>query len=288
VRQRALILRSAVLGGCILLATILPPAVQATSGRYLNRIFANYTVAWGVVYGSVDNAGVAESLKLDLYQPAGDFKLKRPMVVYEHGGLCAPTVDKAHPQDKVVVSDLAQRGFVAVSINPRKNCTQAQAGDDMQAAVRWARANRYALRIDPAQIVVLGSSSGGVAAMDATFYPEDPGDSGHARYSSRVAAGVAIGGYQADPTKIGAGDPPIGLIHALDDTTVPIATSAATCKETREQGNVCEFFIHQSGGHPPGFVLAQHDLIVSEIAAFICRNVIGCPNSPPAPDDPLP
>jgi acetyl esterase/lipase len=272
----------------MLLAAILPSSVQAASARYLNRTFANYTVAWGVTYGSVNNAGVAEALKLDLYQPAGDLKLKRPMVVYEHGGLCAPTVDKAHPQDTLVVSDLARRGFVAVSINPRKGCSQAQAADDMQAAVRWARANRYSLRIDPTQIVVLGSSSGGVAAMDATFNSEDPGTSGHARYSSRVAAGVAIGGYQANPTKIDATDPPIGLIHALDDVTVPIATAAATCKLTRQMGNTCEFFIHQSGGHPPGFVLNQHDLIVAEISAFICRNVIGCANSPAAPDDPLP
>jgi hypothetical protein len=51
---------------------------------------------------------------------------------------------------------------------------------------------------------------------------------------------------------------------------------------------VCEYFIHQSGGHPPGFVLAQHDQIVAEIAAFICRRVIGCAGAGAPPDDPLP
>jgi acetyl esterase/lipase len=284
--HRAPILRGATLAICFVLLAILPPTTEAAAQRYLTRIFA-YSVTSNVVYGRVMNAGVLESLYGDLYKPKGDTKQKRPMIVYEHGGLCNKT-DKAKPQDVVVVSDLARRGFVVISINPRKGCTLQQAADDMQAAVRWARANRYSLRIDPTEIVVLGSSSGGLAAMDATFYPEDPGLSGHARYSSKVAAGVAIGAFQADPSKIEPGDPPIALIHARDDTTVPIATAAATCQQTRALGNVCEFFIHNGGGHPPNFVMSQHDAIVAEISAFICRNVIGCSKSPPAPDDPLP
>jgi acetyl esterase/lipase len=266
----------------------MPLAVQATGVRYLDRVFSNYTLTSNVVYGSVARPSGVEQLKLDIYQPAGDLKARRPIVIYEHGGLCGATQDKANPQDWLVVADLALRGYVSVSINPRVGCTQAQAGDDMQAAVRWARAKRYTLRIDPARIVVVGSSAGGIAAMDATFNPEDPGTSGHARYSSRVAAGVAIGGFQADATKINAGDPPIALVHALNDTTVPIATSASTCAATRAMGNVCEFFIHQTGGHPPPFVLNQHAQIMAEIAAFICRNVVGCAGVGPAPNDPLP
>ena len=284
--HHAAIVRWAVIAVCAILFAITPPTSDAAAQRYLNRVFG-YSVTSNVVYGRVDRAGVMEPLFGDLYKPKNDTKQKRPMVVYEHGGLCNGT-DKAKPQDVVVVSDLARRGFVVISINPRANCTLSEAADDMQAAVRWARANRYSLRIDPTQIVVLGSSSGGLAAMDATFYPEDPGASGHVRYSSKVAAGVAIGAFQVDPSKIEAGSAPIALIHARDDTTVPIATAAATCAETRVLGNVCDFFIHDGGGHPPNFVMSQHDLIVAEISEFICRNVIGCPNSPPPPGDPVP
>ena len=112
-------------------------------------------------------------------------------------------------------------------------------------------------------------------ALNVAFDPDDAGDSGHPGYSSAVAGAISIGGGSTEPFDITVGEPPIAMIHAEDDATVPIAAADATCEQTKALGNVCEFFRYRTGGHPPEFIRQHEDRLIEQSARFMCRNVIG-------------
>jgi dienelactone hydrolase len=212
-------------------------AADGGSTRYLHELYG-VGAQYDVVYGSaVDDSGERQDLLLDLYQPVGDVALARPVLIYAHGGAFTKgTKDSGHDAPYTIA--YASRGFVAASIDYRLDGSEQEATDDMQAAVRWFRAHASELRIDPERIGVIGSSSGAEMAMSTTFAPEDAGDSGNPGYPSDVAAGMAISGDAKHPETITAGDPPIAMFHALDDTTIPYARAEATCQETQAMGNV--------------------------------------------------
>ena len=262
-----------------LVAGLLVVASSSTSaaprGRYLDEIFDAKRTA-NLVYGRVHHLdGSVEKLRLDLYRPIGDRRDNRPVVIFIHGG--GSSVDKGFARNRLIPRRMAKRGFVGASINYRDNTVgmTREAQHDTRAAVRWFRANADRYRIDPRRIVLIGSSAGAMDALNVAFDPDDVGDSGHPGYSSAVAGAVSIGGGSTEPFDITLGEPPIAMIHAEDDATVPIAAADATCEQTKALGNVCEFFRYQTGGHPPEFIDEHKDRLIEQSARFMCRNVIG-------------
>ena len=271
------------MGGVLILAAIAaamagwPAGADAAASlgdRYLDQVFAGVKRTDAIEYGSAINAkGERESLLLDLYQPADDLEDDRPVLIFAHGGAYTKGY-RWSVHDWPVADDFARRGFVSASIDYRLDGSQAPAADDFRASVRWFKAHAQELRIDPHRIAVMGSSSGALMAMEVAFEPEAPGDSGNPGYPSDVAAGISIGGFQGQPSKIDPTDPPVAMMHALDDRTIPYATAQETCTQTQAMSNVCEMFQYQSGGHPPGFVIANRPLIVEQASGFLCRNVL--------------
>ena len=136
-----------------------------------------------VVYRTVDG----ERLALDVYQPAKKGK-DRPAVVVVHGG--AWTVgDKSWFAQQG--NQLAQRGFVAFSVNYRLAPAHPYpaAVDDVEAAVTWVRKHAKKYGVDPKRIGALGGSAGGhLVGMLATD-GDGSLESGH-----RVAAAVSWSG----------------------------------------------------------------------------------------------
>jgi predicted esterase len=268
---------------CLLAATTLSLALLAAVGagtvreakagqvRYLDRVFSRAKVQHDLVYGRADG----KSLKLDLYQPAGDTARGRPVLIFAHGGGFKGG-DKGASHNVALVDDFARRGWVATSINFRIDGVEREATDDLQASVRWFRAHAGRYRIDPARIAVMGASSGAISALNANFNPEDAGSSGNPGYSSRVAAGLSISGTARDRQAIDPGDPPIAMFHAVNDTVVPFSDAQSTCTQTRVMGNVCDFYAYQDGGHPPGFMVAHNTEIVEQSSAFLCRRTRAC------------
>ncbi|HEX2046662.1 MAG TPA: alpha/beta hydrolase [Acidimicrobiales bacterium] len=129
--------------------------------------------------------GVAngKSLLLDAYVPRTG--ARRPAVVMIHGGGWR-VGDKASWAPEA--TRLAERGWVAFSVNYRLDEPSPFPAeiDDVQAAVRWARANADEYGIDPARIAAVGESAGGhLTAMLATL------GSGPLDKDARILVGAA-------------------------------------------------------------------------------------------------
>lgn len=141
------------------------------------------TVKRDVTYRTVDG----EQLGLDVYQPAKKGK-DRPAVVVVHGGGWTQGDKALFAQQS---SQLAQRGFVAFSVNYRLAPAHPYpaAVEDVEAAVAWVRKHAKAYGVDPKRVGALGGSAGGhLVGMLATD-GEGSLESGH-----RVAAVVSWSG----------------------------------------------------------------------------------------------
>jgi acetyl esterase/lipase len=263
----------------LLLTGLLSGGTQASaapSGRYLDPVFSKVRVDSDLRYGTAQHSdGSVEPLKLDLYRPAGDRRRSRPALIFIHGG--DSSVSKSLRRNRLIPHGLARRGFVSASIDYRSGTLGAlpDAQHDTRAAVRWFKANATRLRVDPRRIMVIGSSAGAMNALSVALDPADAGTSGHPGYPSDVAAAIAIGGTAVEVHQIGFGEPPIAMIHASDDTVVPVAAARATCLQTTALGNVCQFFEYPDGGHPPTFIHLHLQRILEDTSRFVCAEVLG-------------
>ena len=193
--------------------------------------------------------GVYDDLVLDLYEPAGDERLQRPLVILAPGGgfnYCIPQEMAAHAEF------LARSGFVgaAVAYRTGQGVTSrshflrkaARAMSDVRAAVRFFRRHADSYRIDTRNIFFLGHSSGAVVCLH-TAYITDPtelrnpefsaaveetggleGNSGHPGYPSDVRGVINLSGAVFDLEIFHHGDPLILSIHGSDDPRIPYST----------------------------------------------------------------
>jgi predicted esterase len=169
--------------------------------------------------------------------------------------------------------ELPPNAFVGIVTDPASVPTaQAAAMDamhDMQAAVRWSRANADVLGIDPDRIVATGMSAGAIMALMVAFNEDDPGTSGTPGESSAVAAAISHAGAYV-PVLQGAfpapGAPPIAIYHGTHDEQVPYPTSPPACVLTVLMGNTCEYTT---------YVGREHAVLGADLAAdFAYRYVI--------------
>jgi acetyl esterase/lipase len=136
-----------------------------------------------VTYRTVDGV----MLGLDVYQPAKKSK-DRPAVVLVHGGGWRMGDKQAFANQG---NQLAQRGFVAFSVNYRlaPDHPYPAAVDDVEAAVEWVRKHAKDYGVDPKRIGVLGGSAGAyLTGMLATV-----GEGALSR-KHRIAAAVSWSG----------------------------------------------------------------------------------------------
>jgi dipeptidyl aminopeptidase/acylaminoacyl peptidase len=225
-----LALSTAILAGC----TVPRPPGDGVI-RYRDQVFSNVTVTTDLTYGSApDLNGDPETLKLDLYQPAGDTVSQRPAIIWIHGGGFTMG-DKSSGAGRATF--LAKLGYVVASINyrllsptgcggnpdPTPTCQNAALGaqHDAQAAVRWLRANASTYKIDTTRIASAGASAGAVTSLLVDWRPEDPGDSGNPGPSSKIRAAVSISGGAPTNDFITADDGPALFIHGTEDHVVP-------------------------------------------------------------------
>lgn len=119
--------------------------------------FSNIKYKWlDVAY-----ANESEAEKLDIFLP-NDNKTKYPVLMIVHGGGFR-FGDKQGIELKIALEPALERGFAVVSINYRLS-TEAKfpaAPQDVNAAIRFIRANANQYKLDPYYIALWGSSSGG-------------------------------------------------------------------------------------------------------------------------------
>lgn len=231
--------------------TDLPIPEGSAPMRYRDEVFASFTKTSDVVWGEApDRNGNPVTLKLDMYEPAGDLAARRPVVIVAHSGGF-----KGGSKTNAVSVDLAQRfarkGYVALSINYRllalvncgslggliedsSGCKYATlaATSDGQAAIRWARANADTYRLAPDKIAMVGDSAGALMSVLSGMLADVPRD-----YNDPLSLEIM---YGAPPNvgnldqssvlqawaSISGGLPPtetVGLAQRLMDAPTPTA-----------------------------------------------------------------
>ncbi len=223
--------------------------------------------------------------RLDLYVQKGrDFKVRRPGVLFIHGGGFSAG-DKAEYRSASVSADLARAGYVVVSCNyvlgaKDKPGVWPRNIADCRDAVRWMRANADALGLDPDRIAVAGGSAGGYLALMVGLSDDrtGPGGDPQARVSAKVSAvidmygvvnfskhgkGVVPGVSAADQAaylpenQCDPQDPAVLILHGTADATVDIAQSDAMAKALRAAKVPHEYIVvdgapHTFDLHPKG------------------------------------
>jgi len=222
-------------------------------------------ITQNVHYGSAGG----QKLRLDLFEPrAAAGPQGRPVVVFAHGGGFS-SGSKNNSVAQAYAGDLAEQGIVTASINYRLAGVVSlrafeMAQHDMQAAVRWFRANADDLDIDTDRIYVSGYSAGAIAAGYTNYSPDNTGNSGNPGFPSHVAGAMPIAGF-AGHTLVDADEPPILFFQGTNDTTVFPSLPANTCTAAHAVGNQCDIQLYP-GGH---WLEDWHDEIVDLMVDFI-------------------
>lgn len=194
------ILQKAIIAICCI-----APVAQATAQRYLTEVFTTVNKTSGVTYGNnmsilpilsgASTVPVAEDLKMDVYEPAGDGLTTRPLVIVMHTGSFLPPIVNGQPTgargDSAVVemcTRFAKRGYVAAAMSYRLGWNPQAVGPtgqdirtgtllqavyrailDAKACVRFFRANATnggnTYGIDTSKIILGGLGTGGYIAL---------------------------------------------------------------------------------------------------------------------------
>jgi len=216
------------------------PVPPPSGKRYLNEVFANYSVQSNIQFGQVGT----KNLLLDIYSATGDTATARPLVIFIHGGGFKGG-DKISNFGTLVCGGLAKRGYLVASIDYRVVSTipsdtahfeaMLKALQDAKAAVRFFRKNATTYGVDATQIFATGSSAGSITALHLAYLDsaEVPkyvswanvggsfeGVSGNPGLSSRVQGVISNWGAIGDTAWMKPGDVPVYCVHGTSDSTV--------------------------------------------------------------------
>jgi acetyl esterase len=245
------------------------------------RIAAVLLASMAVVAGEINDIEFARPggvpLTLDASIPGGEGPFAAVIVV--HGGGWENGSKRTYERPLLPV--LSEAGFVWFTINYRlaPQYQYPAAVEDVEAAVRWVKANAKRFKVDPERIALAGESAGGhlvamvavrqtretrVAAVVDFYGPHDllkrETDRGEVGKNLRQflgitaldAAGVAKLKEASPITHVRKGLPPFLFIHGTKDAAVPYEQSPMMCDKLRAAGNRCEVFTVEGAPHGIG------------------------------------
>lgn len=182
-----------------------------------------------------------EELKLDIYQPKNDTMQHRPVIIFMHGGGFAGGT-RTNPAEVNFAETAAKKGYVAVQISYRltrkgqsfgcdyeasgKMETFKMAAEDFMDAVNFMVKNKEEYNLNPAKIIVGGSSAGAEAVLNAV-YNEKLMFEDFSKYKDFNIAGVfSLAGAIVDARYITEENAVPGVFfHGTEDNLVPYATA---------------------------------------------------------------
>jgi acetyl esterase/lipase len=178
---------------------------------------------------------------------------------------------------------MAELGYVAASINyrlgplsvtaPLDEQEQAQidrARNDLQAAVRWFKANATVLGIDSDRIGLGGYSAGAMMSAGAVVRWNDPATGSNPEFSAAVCGAMSIAGA-LNPAFVDPGDAGVIFHHGTLDTTVPFAAAVAARDAMLDAGLPVEW--HEYPGEDHGFSTASQAIIETTSIQWLYEHV---------------
>ena len=111
---------------------------------------------------------------------------------------------------------------------------------DTLTAMRILRSRASEWRLDPARIGIVGFSAGGYITANVALTDDE---------SARPAFAAPIYAYFPEERPVPAAAPPLFLVHAADDRTVPAEHSLRLFQMWRRAGRPAELHVFQGGGH---------------------------------------
>lgn len=224
----------------------LAPQILLAQTRYLEPVFEEIEQTQGIPYGeAVEHDGDTVTLRFDLYEPVGDTKPRRPLIIWMHGGGFIFGT-RQNGFNLYFADDFAKRGYTCASIDYRlglQSGNQLQsygsaiyrAVQDANAAIRFFHKHAGLYNIDTSFIVLAGSSAGSITAIHAAYWDQEEvpafldttglgtleGNSGNPGYSTRFHTVVNCWGAISDTNYFDWDEQPIVSVHGTDDQTVP-------------------------------------------------------------------
>lgn len=239
--------------------------------RYLTPMF-DVEMIGDVEFGaSRAVSGEMETLRLDIYQPAGDKAPLRPAILWFHGGGFRPGNDKRQVYIPRFAKAFAARGYVGIApdyrvrANPDANWggTVADAIADARMALEWVRAHTADYRIDPSRIALAGGSAGGMIVVSLMHGPDAP---------TGVWALLDLWGTPGTSFRqfsgVSPSAPPTFIVHGTADALVPYEWSAQFAAELAQAGVPHQLLTLEGAPHTP---LAHMEQMVAAIAAFLAK-----------------
>ncbi len=231
-------------------------AQNCESERYQKAVFNTGIVTENIIYGSADvydplNIPFEFNLTMDVYEPYGDTREKRPVVFMSFGGAYI-IGDKNHADIEAWCDSLARYGYVAVALNYRLGLNAISQGSAIRAMYRGVQDTRAAIRyllefqedykIDPNHIYVGGESAGAINSLHTAFMEEsdrpqetfgiplEPFDLGcldcsgnNYQHNFEIKGIIDLWGAILDINYIEPSEQiPTLIIHGTDDVIVPV------------------------------------------------------------------
>lgn len=165
-------------------ATFAQDGASPENRRYLNPVFETVKFTGDIVYGKKvnDHGKRRETLKLRVFEPAGDSERLRPLLLITPGGGFVST-NETWMND--FAEEIAKAGYVvalnsyrlSASIDTPVNyfTALAKAVEDQKAAISYLIKNANRFGIDPTNIFISGHSAGAITSMHTAYVDnEDP------------------------------------------------------------------------------------------------------------------
>lgn len=227
--------------------------VSCDGNRYKNYAFSVIDSTIGVQFGhnyTINNT--SQNLLMDIYQPNADPALKRPLMIYIHGG---GFIQGTRQEGLGYCKIFAHKGFVTATIDYRlidvplisiDSITIAtgliQAISDAKAAIRFfmedaATTNIY--KVDTNYIFIAGGSAGAITASQVAYLDTTDNiptyfsnilatnggfkgnSSSNTLYTTPIKGVVSYSGAMWRLDWMSTGEPPIFSAHDINDTIVP-------------------------------------------------------------------
>lgn len=280
---------------------------NAHGQRFISETSPEVDSIANIQYGDALNyAGNPEALYLDFYKPHDDTSMLRPLIIYAHGGGFSGGSRK-WPSIVTMSLRLAGKGYAVASMDYRldphfdfgtsdsNRRAMTDAMHDMNAAIRFFKANGRRFGVDTSEIFIGGESAGAVTAMMSGYvdkqnellkYPKTApdnieGNSGTPGYSSKVAGVVCACGAMVDATPIESPrQSPLLWIHGSADPIISISWAEEIPERAREVDLKYKKLVLKGATHCPWINVFPDwknymDTLVSNISEFVDAVISG-------------